>query len=50
MKLKAAKVGKNAFKGIKSSATIKVPKAKLKAYKTMLYKKGVSKKATFKKL
>lgn len=33
-------VGKNAFKGIKSKATIKVPKAKLKAYKRILKGKG----------
>ena len=33
-------VGKNAFKGIKAKATIKVPKAKLKAYKKLLKGKG----------
>jgi len=48
-KLSTAKIGKNAFKGIYSKATIKVPKSKLKAYKTMLIKRGVSKKATIKK-
>lgn len=47
--LKSSKVGKKAFKGIKSNATIKVPKKKYKVYKTMLKKKGVSKKAKFKK-
>lgn len=48
-KLTAKKVGKNAFKGIKSNATIKVPKKKFKAYKSMLIKKGVNKQAKFKK-
>ncbi|MBE5943207.1 MAG: leucine-rich repeat domain-containing protein [Lachnospiraceae bacterium] len=49
-KLTAGKIGKNAFKGIKSNATFKVPKKKMKAYKAMLKKKGVGKKAKFKKL
>ncbi|MBQ9983942.1 MAG: leucine-rich repeat protein [Lachnospiraceae bacterium] len=49
-KLTAKKVGTKAFRGIKSNATIKVPKKKYKTYKSMLYKKGVSKKATFKKI
>lgn len=49
-KLTAKKVGAKAFKGIKSNATIKVPKKKFKAYKSMLQKKGVSKKARFKKI
>ncbi len=48
--LTASKVGKNAFKGISSKATFKVSKKKMKAYKAMLRKKGVSKKAKFKKL
>ncbi len=48
-KLTSKRVGKNAFKGIKSNATIKVPKKKFKAYKSMLIKKGVNKKAKFKK-
>lgn len=34
------KVGKNAFKGISKKAVIKVPAAKLKAYKKLLAKKG----------
>lgn len=34
------KVGKNVFKGIHVKARIKVPKAKLKAYKKLLKKKG----------
>lgn len=49
-KLKESKIGQNAFKGIKSKATIEVPKKKYKAYKKMLKKKGVSTKATFKKI
>lgn len=44
-KLTLKTVGKNAFKGIYKKATIKVPKNKLKAYKKMLQKRGVSKKA-----
>lgn len=49
-KLAAKKVGAKAFKGIKSTATVKVPKKKYKTYKSMLQKKGVSKKARFKKI
>lgn len=41
-KLKAKTVSKNAFKGITSKTTIKVPKAKKKAYTTLLRKKGLS--------
>ena len=37
-------VSKNAFKGISAKAKIKVPKAKLKAYKKMFKKAGLSKK------
>ncbi|MCM1258516.1 MAG: leucine-rich repeat protein [Roseburia sp.] len=37
------KVGSGAFKGIKSNATIKVPKSKLKAYKKLLKNKVPSK-------
>lgn len=48
--LKAGNVGKDAFKGIKKNATIKVPKNKQKAYKTILLKKGVNKKANFKNI
>jgi len=47
--LKSSNIGKNAFKGISSKATIKLPKSKYKTYKTMLCKKGISKKAKFKK-
>ena len=48
--LKTSNIGKNAFKGIKTDATIKVPKSKYSAYKTMLCKKGVNKKTKFKKI
>lgn len=48
-KLKKGTVGAGAFKGITGKATIKVPKKKLKTYKTFLYKKGVGKKAKIKK-
>ena len=41
---KLTKVGRNAFKGIHAKAVIKVPKAKLKAYKKLLKKKGQGKK------
>ena len=44
-KLTLKTVGKNAFKGIHKKARIKVPKKKLKAYKKMLLKRGVGRKA-----
>ena len=44
-KLTKKKVGSKAFKGISSTAKIKVPKSKLKAYKTLLKSKGVGSKA-----
>jgi len=47
--LKSSTVGKNAFKGIYAKTTVKVPKKKFKAYKSMLLKKGIGKKAKFKK-
>lgn len=47
-KLTNKNVGSKAFKGIYAKATIKVPKASKKAYKTLLQKKGVSKSATVK--
>ena len=47
-KLKAKKIGVDAFKKKKSNATIKVPKKKKKIYKAMLLKKGVSAKAKIK--
>ncbi len=46
--LKAGNIGKNAFKGIVEKATIKVPKAKKSAYKKILQKAGVGKKAKYK--
>ena len=49
-KLKTKKIGTAAFKKTPSNAKIKVPKKKLKAYKTMLRKKGVSKKAKIRKI
>lgn len=52
-KLTEKKVGKNAFKNMGKSnfkkVTVKVPKKKLKAYKKMLVKRGLSKKAKVKK-
>lgn len=48
-KLTTKKVGSKAFTGIKAKATIKVPKKKYNAYKKMLLKKGISKKAKFRK-
>jgi len=48
-KLKSSNVGSQAFKGVYSKATYKVPKAKLSAYKRLLKKKGVSSKAKIKK-
>lgn len=48
-KLTFITVGANAFKGIYAKATIKVPKAKLKAYSTLLKKTGVGKKVTITK-
>lgn len=48
-KLTNKRVGSKAFKGIAKKARIKVPKNKLKAYKQMLKKKGVSAKAKIKK-
>ena len=47
-KLTASKVGANAFKDISSKAKFTCPSGKAKAYRTILLKKGVSKKATFK--
>ena len=48
-KLTSKKVGSKAFTGIYSKAVIKVPKKKLPAYKALLRKKGVGKKAIIKK-
>lgn len=46
--LKKTTVGSSAFKGIYAKATIKVPKSKLKAYKSILRARGVGKKAKIK--
>ena len=48
-KLTTKTVGKNAFKGVYKKATVKVPAKKLKAYKTLLVKKGLPKTAKVKK-
>ncbi len=48
-KLTKSKVGKNAFKGINAKATIKVPKAKVKAYKKIVQAKGAGKSVKVKK-
>lgn len=48
-KLSKKRVGKSAFKGIHSKATIKVPKKKLSGYKKMLRTKGIGKKVIIKK-
>lgn len=48
-KLTSKNVNKTAFKGTKASVVVKVPKSKLKVYKTLLKKKGLSSKATVKK-
>ena len=44
------KVGKNAFKGIHGKATIKVPKKKVSAYRTLLKEKGIGKNVKVKKI
>jgi hypothetical protein len=43
-KLTSKSVSKNAFKGISSKVTIKVPKSKVKAYTKLFRKKGLNKK------
>ncbi|MBE5927729.1 MAG: leucine-rich repeat domain-containing protein [Lachnospiraceae bacterium] len=48
-KLTAKKIGKNAFKGTNSKATVNIPKSKYNVYKKALKAKGVSAKAKFKK-
>ena len=49
-KLTAKSVKKNAFKGLTKKTTIKVPKSKLKAYKALFKKKGLSGKVKVKKI
>lgn len=48
-KLTTKTVGSKAFGKTPKSMTVKVPKKKFKDYKSMLIKRGVSKKAKFKK-
>ena len=48
-KLTTKKIGSKAFAKTPKSVTVKVPKKKFTAYKSMLIKKGVNKKAKFKK-
>ena len=48
-KLTTKTVGANAFKGVYKKVTVKVPAKKLKAYKTLLKKKGLPKTAKVKK-
>ncbi len=43
-------IGKNAFRGIYSKATVRVPKNKVKSYKSVFRSKGMGKKAKVKKL
>lgn len=48
-KLTTKKIGSKAFAKTPKRMTVKIPKKKLKSYKTMLVKRGVNKKAKFKK-
>ena len=43
------KIGSKAFTKTPKSMTVKVPKKKFKAYKSMFIKRGVNKKAKFRK-
>ena len=47
-KLKTKTVGRKSFSKTSSKAVVEVPKKKLKAYKKLLRKRGLSKKAAFK--
>ena len=49
-KLTTKNVGSKAFGKTPKSMTAKVPKKKYKAYRSMLIKRGVNKKAKFKKI
>ena len=49
-KLTTKKIGSKAFAKTPKTMTVKVPKKKFTAYKSMLIKKGVHKKAKFKKI
>ncbi len=48
-KLTTKKIGSKAFGKTPKGMTVKIPKKKFKAYKTMLIKRGVNQKAKFKK-
>jgi len=48
-KLTTKKIGSKTFSKTSKSMTVKVPKKKFKTYKSMLIKRGVNKKAKFKK-
>ncbi len=48
-KLTTKKIGNKAFAKTQKSVTVKIPKKKFATYKSMLIKKGVNKKAKFKK-
>ncbi len=48
-KLTTKKIGSKAFAKTPKRITVKIPNKKLKSYKTMLVKRGVNKKAKFKK-
>ena len=50
IKLTTKKIGSKAFSKTSRNMTVKVPKKKFKVYKSMLIKKGVNKKAKFKKI
>ena len=47
-KLTKKSIGKGAFSGTPSNVKVSVPKKKVKAYKTLLKSKGISKKAKIK--
>ena len=47
-KLKKSSIGSNAFKGIYTKATFKVPRSKLKSYRSILRLRGAGKKTTVK--
>ena len=47
--LTTKKIGSKAFTKTPKNMTVKVPKKKFKAYKSMLIKRGVNKNAKFKK-
>ena len=49
-KLTTKKIGSKAFAKTPKTMTVKVPKKKFNAYKSMLIKRGVNNKAKFKKI